>query len=110
MNGMNPRSRCIVCKTTWGDGDPEDGYTDGLCPTHVIIALVPIYRHRQRQEGHFDCFARSNGFCDQDLCKYRQLCLNPARPRPEEIEAVLQAHPIDRFSSHNPHLPRAMGA
>lgn len=69
--------QCIRCHMTWGDGTPEkDGYSHGLCMTCLREALTPLYRKRQALEGNFDCFARANGFCDQALCKYRQICLS----------------------------------
>jgi hypothetical protein len=68
--------QCIRCRITWGEGRPEvDGYSHGLCLACLKEALIPIYRKRQAQEGNFDCFARAAGFCDQDFCKYRTICL-----------------------------------
>lgn len=68
--------QCIRCRITWGEGRPEvDGYSHGLCLSCLKEALIPIYRKRQVQEGNFDCFARAAGFCDQDYCKYRTICL-----------------------------------
>lgn len=100
MNGLNPKSRCFFCGRTWGNGNPEDGFTDGLCPVHIVLALVPIYRARQEREKNFPCFGRSNGYCDQVTCKYRSMCLSPERPPAHEIEVFLIQNPIDRFSSH----------
>ena len=68
--------QCIRCCVTWGEGDPErDGYSHGLCRICVKEALAPLYRRRQIEEGNFDCFARSAGYCDQSACKYRVLCV-----------------------------------
>jgi hypothetical protein len=68
--------QCINCKTIWGEGRPEtEGYSHGLCGSCLKMALTPIYRRRQTAEGNFDCFATSCGYCDQNECKYRQLCL-----------------------------------
>jgi hypothetical protein len=69
--------QCIKCLVTWGEGNPEDdGYSHGLCLICVKEALAPLYRKRQIEEGNFDCFARSAGYCDQSACKYRGLCLD----------------------------------
>lgn len=76
--------RCIVCKSTWGKGDPSEGYSDGLCEEHQMVLLVKLYRERQLKEGNFDCAGRSNGFCDQSDCKCRSICLHPQRP-PEPV-------------------------
>lgn len=68
--------QCIKCHVTWGEGNPElDGYSHGLCLVCVKEALAPLYRRRQIEEGNFDCFARSSGYCDQAACKYREICV-----------------------------------
>lgn len=68
--------QCIRCQITWGEGCPErDGYSHGLCPACLKEALTPLYRQRQIREGHFDCFGRSSGYCDQWGCSYRSVCL-----------------------------------
>jgi hypothetical protein len=70
--------QCIKCNETWGEGTPEkDGYSHGLCLYCLKEALIPLYRRRQMREGNFDCFGRSSGFCDQNGCKYRAICLQP---------------------------------
>jgi hypothetical protein len=74
MNAM--KYQCIKCNITWGQGTPEtDGYSHGLCIVCLREALIPLYRKRQTQEGNFDCFGRSSGYCDQYGCKYREICL-----------------------------------
>ncbi len=41
---------------------------------------VEAVRMLQRQEGHFDCFAKAyDGFCDQLECCYREECLDLSR-------------------------------
>jgi hypothetical protein len=74
---MKPlKYQCIRCNNTWGEGDPEnDGYSHGLCGLCLKEALIPLYRKRQAEEGHFDCFGRAQGFCDQSACMYREVCL-----------------------------------
>ena len=68
--------QCIRCMVTWGEGVPErDGYSHGLCAACLKEALTPLYRSRQAREGNFDCFGRACGFCDQDACTYREICL-----------------------------------
>ncbi len=68
--------QCFRCKSTWGEGRPEvEGYSHGLCAPCLKEALTPIYRKRQVREGHFDCFGKSAGYCDQYSCKYRDVCL-----------------------------------
>jgi len=46
--------------------------TRGLKKAQVIHAL-------QRVEGNFDCFGRSNGYCDRWDCAWRDDCLTSAR-------------------------------
>ncbi len=71
--------QCIRCLVTWGEGDPEqDGYSHGLCSLCLRDALTPIYRKRQLSEGNFDCFGKAFDYCDQCLCKYREVCLSRA--------------------------------
>ena len=37
-------------------------------------------RLSQRNEGHFDCFARAvEGYCDQGECSYHSECLSVSR-------------------------------
>lgn len=68
--------QCIRCYKTWGYGEPElDGYSHGLCIMCLRDALAPLYRKRQVEEGHFDCFGKAAGYCDQETCKYREICL-----------------------------------
>lgn len=48
----------------------------GSGPTEAMLARVESARLEQRQNGHFDCFARAlSGFCDQGECMYRDECL-----------------------------------
>jgi hypothetical protein len=68
--------QCIKCQVTWGEGDPEaEGYSHGLCLTCLRETLLPTVRRRQLREGYFDCFGRATCYCDQQQCKYRQVCL-----------------------------------
>jgi hypothetical protein len=68
--------QCIRCHASWGEGEPEaEGYSHGLCESCLKEALTPIYRKRQRDEGNFDCFGKSVGFCDQRQCKYHRMCV-----------------------------------
>lgn len=46
-----------------------------LCPECFGDELVATVRRYQRDEGNPDCFCKSDNFCDQRLCKFRQLCL-----------------------------------
>lgn len=34
-----------------------------------------LIRAIQKQEGNFDCFGTSKGYCDQDSCMWRSDCL-----------------------------------
>lgn len=34
-----------------------------------------LIREIQRAEGNFDCFGTAEGFCDQQECRFRSLCL-----------------------------------
>ena len=34
-----------------------------------------LIREIQRAEGNFDCFGRSQDFCDQLMCCFRTLCI-----------------------------------
>jgi hypothetical protein len=70
--------QCINCQKIWGELLTEfDGYySHGVCINCLRIKLIPIYRKRQKQEGNFDCFGRSNDHCDQINCAYRKLCLS----------------------------------
>ena len=68
--------KCINCGKEWGRGNPEkDGYSHGVCKKCLKLGLTEIYRKRQVEEGSFDCFAKSSGYCDRLDCKYRELCL-----------------------------------
>jgi hypothetical protein len=68
--------QCIRCNVEWGTGNPAlDGYSHGLCAECLKLGLTPIYRKRQLEEGNFDCFAKSEGYCDQSNCRYKDICL-----------------------------------
>ena len=36
---------------------------------------VDLIREIQLVEGNFDCFGTAEGFCDQQDCRFRALCL-----------------------------------
>jgi hypothetical protein len=37
-----------------------------------------LIREIQRAEGNFDCFGTADGYCDQQDCRFRSLCLGEA--------------------------------
>lgn len=44
--------------------------------SEALLARVEAVRLAQRQEGHFDCFAKAKGgYCDQGGCAYHADCL-----------------------------------
>ena len=43
------------------------------------LKKVDLIRAVQVAEGHFDCFGRSEGYCDRWDCAWRADCLKPAR-------------------------------
>lgn len=46
----------------------------------MMLARVESVRLSQRNEGHFDCFARAvEGYCDQGGCAYHVECLSVSR-------------------------------
>jgi hypothetical protein len=70
--------QCIKCQVTWGNEEPgENYYSHGLCLPCLKETITPLYRKRQKAEGYFDCFGKAWGYCDQNDCKYRGLCLFP---------------------------------
>lgn len=38
---------------------------------------VDLVREIQRKEGNFDCYQRSQAWCDQLECAFRESCLEP---------------------------------
>ena len=50
-----------------------------MCPNCFGDELVAKVRQYQLSEGNPDCFAKSEDFCDQHLCKFRQTCLGMER-------------------------------
>jgi len=75
---------CIKCNKTWtiDDGEDFDPIPSGsLCELCLRECLVPLYRKRQLREGSFDCFGKAEYYCDQDMCKYKRLCV---KERPQE--------------------------
>lgn len=70
--------QCINCMVTWDveEGNCDDGFlSHGLCLDCLRLALTPLYRRHQLRDGHFDCFGKSGTFCDQENCKYKEICL-----------------------------------
>jgi hypothetical protein len=37
---------------------------------------IDLIREIQLAEGNFDCFGTAEGFCDQQDCRFRALCLS----------------------------------
>jgi hypothetical protein len=37
---------------------------------------IDLIREIQLKEGNFDCYATSNGYCDQLSCVFRSSCLS----------------------------------
>lgn len=69
--------QCINCKVYWTDEKGEtDDVSHGLCVKCAKNKLIPYFRKKQLEEGNFDCFAKSKGYCDQQDCFYRKLCLS----------------------------------
>jgi hypothetical protein len=68
---------CVKCQKRWKiDNDDKDPMPSGsLCKKCLREALIPTYRKRQLKEGNFDCFGKADKTCDQDGCKYREICL-----------------------------------
>ena len=56
-------------------------FSHGLCPYCAKERLTPLYRKRQKKEGHFECFGTATSYCDQDHCSFRELCLMNEKPR-----------------------------
>jgi len=80
--------RCIKCNRAWDDGNGRGtNNSHGLCPTCAKQRLAPIFQRHQRNEGSFDCFGRSSGYCDQWNCLYRELCL-AQDPGPADIAVI----------------------
>ena len=43
------------------------------------LTKAEVIRALQRAEGNFDCFGRSEGYCDRGDCAWRDDCLKQAR-------------------------------
>jgi hypothetical protein len=67
---------CVKCQTKWKTNDTESIFSSGLCKKCLKESLTPLYRKRQLKEGNFDCFGRAGKTCNQEKCKYKDLCLN----------------------------------
>jgi DNA-directed RNA polymerase subunit RPC12/RpoP len=77
MEGWNKMTyQCIKCKKTWVNGGKSELYSHGLCKDCARILLIPTIRRKQLREGNFDCFGKALSYCDQNLCKYKLVCLN----------------------------------
>ena len=49
----------------------------GKASMEVLLGRVESVRLAQRQQGHFDCFAKAKGgYCDQSACLYHAECLS----------------------------------
>lgn len=69
------RIKCVGCGKEWEkpcQSDDED-ISSSLC-RGCCAPIVPVIRGRQKKEGNFDCFAKTNGYCDQFGCSHRWLC------------------------------------
>ena len=45
---------------------------------------INLIQEIQRAEGNFDCFGKSNGFCDQYACCFRSSCLDGYKTKPRK--------------------------
>ncbi|OQB41702.1 MAG: hypothetical protein BWY04_00698 [candidate division CPR1 bacterium ADurb.Bin160] len=73
------KKQCIICKKIWGEWNGNEDrkfYSSGLCKECAKTHLIPKIRANQIKEGNPDCFGKSNGYCDQNKCIYRNVCLN----------------------------------
>ncbi len=53
-----------------------------------------LIRSIQRAEGNFDCFGTAaDGYCDQEACSYRALCLNGEAKAEADTAAKPEAKP-----------------
>jgi len=73
------RVKCVRCHKEWKKDcvvpwGPDD-CSGSLCTACFIDVASPTIRKKQLKEGHFDCFGRARGYCDQSECKYRRWCL-----------------------------------
>ena len=79
MQSMNKlRVKCVKCGKEWEKDSvifwgPDD-FSSSLCNVCFIEVISPIIHKKQRKEGNFDCFGKSQAHCDQIQCKYRQWC------------------------------------
>lgn len=68
-------AKTVSCNFELGDIDA----LMQLCPDCFGDVLTARIRQFQLAEGNPDCFAKSENYCDQRLCKFRQLCLQMER-------------------------------
>jgi len=77
--------RCVKCGNTWEVKEAGCvSNSHGLCPTCAKEEFIPVFRKQQRKEGNPDCYAKSNGFCDQPHCTFFPLCTS-TNPQPVHI-------------------------
>lgn len=69
------KEKTVTCNFQWQDIDA----ISEMCPHCFGDALVAKIRQFQRSEGNPDCFAKSEDFCNQYLCKFRKICLEIER-------------------------------
>jgi len=73
------RVKCIKCGKEWHKESSiswgPDDFTSSLCDICFREVISPIIHKKQLKEGNFDCFGRSEEYCDQLECKYREWCV-----------------------------------
>ena len=71
--------KCIKCNKEWKKEvpiEPEPGaVTSSLCKLCFRTVVCLAIRKHQKRDGHFDCFATAEKYCDQLECKYREWCI-----------------------------------
>ncbi|MCF8051143.1 MAG: hypothetical protein K9L59_07890 [Desulfobacterales bacterium] len=45
---------------------------------------VRLVREIQKKQGHFDCFATVEDFCDQSDCLFRRACFEESKKRKKQ--------------------------
>jgi len=68
---------CIICGVMWVEeiDNPCDGVSSGVCPLCFRNNYTEMVHRRQKREESFDCFGKSEDYCDQLECSFRFACL-----------------------------------
>ena len=62
---------------------------------------INLIQEIQRAEGNFDCFGKSNGYCNQYACCFRSSCLDGHKTKHKKTSSPTQSAGYNSYYNAN---------